>query len=138
MGTCNTKTAPRSEDFFHFVLITVHISEHLLFVSHIHCLSKMVVHCLSKKLMHCLSSYTEWTKCPHTGWTNWPYTGCKLLMNSMNTMLIHSMTRAHLWLIAHALPNNKKIIINRKLRVATKIGSTFFWFLTSYRAAEKM
>jgi hypothetical protein len=26
--------------------------------------------------------------------------------------------------------------INRKLRVATKIGSTFFWFLTSYRAAE--
>jgi hypothetical protein len=28
--------------------------------------------------------------------------------------------------------------INRKLRVATKIGSTFFWFLTSYRAAEKV
>jgi hypothetical protein len=28
------------------------------------------------------------------------------------------------------------ILINRKLRVATKIGSTFFWFLTSYRAAE--
>jgi hypothetical protein len=27
--------------------------------------------------------------------------------------------------------------INRKLRVATEIGSTFFWFLTSYRAAEK-
>jgi hypothetical protein len=26
--------------------------------------------------------------------------------------------------------------INRKLRVATKIGSTFFWCLTSYRAAE--
>jgi hypothetical protein len=26
--------------------------------------------------------------------------------------------------------------INRKLRVATKIGSTFFWFFTSYRAAE--
>jgi hypothetical protein len=26
--------------------------------------------------------------------------------------------------------------INRKLRVATEIGSTFFWFLTSYRAAE--
>jgi hypothetical protein len=35
----------------------------------------------------------------------------------------------------------KKIIvekINRKLRVATKIGRTFFWFLTSYRAAEIM
>jgi hypothetical protein len=28
--------------------------------------------------------------------------------------------------------------INRKLRVATEIGSTFFWFLTSYRAAEKV
>jgi hypothetical protein len=27
--------------------------------------------------------------------------------------------------------------INRKLRVATEIGSTFFWFLTSCRAAEK-
>jgi hypothetical protein len=27
--------------------------------------------------------------------------------------------------------------INRKLRVATKIESTFLWFLTSYRAAEK-
>jgi hypothetical protein len=26
--------------------------------------------------------------------------------------------------------------INRKLRVATKIGSTFFWLLTIYRAAE--
>jgi hypothetical protein len=25
---------------------------------------------------------------------------------------------------------------NRKLRVATEIGSTFFWFLTSYRAAK--
>jgi hypothetical protein len=30
------------------------------------------------------------------------------------------------------------IEINRKLRVATKIGSTFFWFSTSYRAAEKV
>jgi hypothetical protein len=28
--------------------------------------------------------------------------------------------------------------IYRKLRVATKIGSTFFLFLTSYRAAEKV
>jgi hypothetical protein len=28
--------------------------------------------------------------------------------------------------------------INRKLRVATKIESTFFWFLTSYRAAENV
>jgi hypothetical protein len=28
------------------------------------------------------------------------------------------------------------IKINRKLRVAKKIGSTFFWFLTNYRAAE--
>jgi hypothetical protein len=28
--------------------------------------------------------------------------------------------------------------INRKLRVATEIGSTFFWFLTSNRAAEKV
>jgi hypothetical protein len=28
--------------------------------------------------------------------------------------------------------------INRKLRVATKIGSTFFWFLTCYWAAEKL
>jgi hypothetical protein len=26
--------------------------------------------------------------------------------------------------------------INRKLRVATEIGSTFFWFSTIYRAAE--
>jgi hypothetical protein len=26
--------------------------------------------------------------------------------------------------------------MNRKLRVATKIGSNFFWFLTSYRAAK--
>jgi hypothetical protein len=31
-----------------------------------------------------------------------------------------------------------KNVINRKLRVATEIGSTFFWFLTSYRAAEKV
>jgi hypothetical protein len=28
--------------------------------------------------------------------------------------------------------------INRKFRVATEIGSTFFWVLTSYRAAEKV
>jgi hypothetical protein len=30
----------------------------------------------------------------------------------------------------------KWIEINRKLRVASEIGSTYFWFLTSYRAAE--
>jgi hypothetical protein len=29
-----------------------------------------------------------------------------------------------------------EIKINRKLRVTTKIGNTFFWCLTSYRAAE--
>jgi Serine carboxypeptidase S28 len=30
-------------------------------------------------------------------------------------------------------PENRYYGINRKLRVATKIGSTFFWFLTSYK-----
>jgi hypothetical protein len=30
----------------------------------------------------------------------------------------------------------QKNSIKRKLRVATEIGSTFFWFLTSYQAAE--
>jgi hypothetical protein len=47
------------------------------------------------------------------------------------------------WFIAHLIFFNplsfltgKESEINRKLRVATEIGSTFFRFLTSYRAAE--
>jgi predicted subunit of tRNA(5-methylaminomethyl-2-thiouridylate) methyltransferase len=32
--------------------------------------------------------------------------------------------------------DDRSLKINRKLRVATKIGSTLFWFFTSYRLAE--
>jgi hypothetical protein len=44
----------------------------------------------------------------------------------------------HLWQVifihGRQYPNTRKIY--RKLRVGTKIRSTFFWFLTCYRAAE--
>jgi hypothetical protein len=34
--------------------------------------------------------------------------------------------------------HTKEFKINRKFRVTTEIGSTFFWLLVSYQAAEKL